>query len=86
MNKYDPQTSKILIEESSNGKINRELQSLNEKTRKSGFISYIGFWLNDELYFEKSTEKMDYRITKEKLDKKLLYETSGKLKIKVYRA
>ena len=86
MNKYDPQTSKILIEESSNGKINRELQSLNEKTRKSGFISYIGFWLNDELYFEKSTEKMDYRITKEKLDKELLYETSGKLKIKVYRA
>ena len=86
MNKYDPQTSKILIEESSNGRINRELQSLNEKTRKSGFISYIGFWLNDELYFEKSTEKMDYRITKEKLDKELLYETSGKLKIKVYRA
>ena len=86
MNKYDPQTSNILIEESSNGRINRELQSLNEKTRKSGFISYIGFWLNDELYFEKSTEKMDYRITKEKLDKELLYETSGKLKIKVYRA
>lgn len=88
LDKYNPEASNVLIIEDNHGKINKELLSLFEYTSKGGYISYIGFWLNDNLYFSEGEieSNIDYVITKDKLDKELLYETSGQLKIKVYEA
>lgn len=88
LDNHDSGISKVLINEQEPGKINRELKYLYEYTPKSGYISYIGFWLNDGLFFSNkpiANNGIDYIITKDKLEKELLYETSGMQKIKIYK-